>query len=151
MAFSKPRRSKGWPNWDHQCTQVVWRTGKRCKNPSVLGLDRCRKHGGQARYSQFKGWRRYLLWVLLPDTIRQTTPLHPVTDEMVEIVCNVLAQSILTETVHATAALKIAAAQHLFDALSVDVHPDPASLLAFLDRDDATRVIRVLRANRLIK
>jgi hypothetical protein len=88
---------------------------------------------------------------MLPETIRQTGVVSPVTDEEVEIVCNILAQYIVTGDAHATEGVRMKAIEYLFDAVAVNKHPDPAALLTHLTREQALLAINILRLNNLIK
>lgn len=143
-------RRKTWPKWTRQCGSFSWRTGQQCKNWAVRGTDRCKKHGSGGKNAK-QGWKRFLLWTMLPETIRQTGVVSPVTDEEVEIVCNILAQYIVTGDAHATEGVRMKAIEYLFDAVAVNKHPDPAALLTHLTREQALLAINILRLNNLIK
>lgn len=143
-------RRTNWPKWNRRCSSLSWRTGKPCGNWAVRGTDRCKRHGSGGKNAK-QGWKRYLLWTLLPETIRQTGVRSPVTDEEVEIVCNILAQYIVTGDAHATEGVRMKAIEYLFDAVAVDKHPDPAGLLTHLSRPDALVAINILRLNNLLK
>jgi len=146
----KGSTTKGWPRWDRQCSHIKWRTGEQCRNRAVRGCDTCRPHGAGGLWAQ-AGWKRYLLWVLLPDSIRNNGIVTPVLDDEVEIVCNVLAQWIVTGDAHASQSVRTAAIRWLFDACSIEEHPDPASLLTHLSREDAVEAVRILRRATLMK
>lgn len=150
MARKYEHLSSKWPKWDRQCSHIKWRTGERCRQKAVRGADICKRHGGGG-INRHQAWKRYLLWVLLPDSIRTNGIVTPVTDEEVEIVCNVLAQWCLTGDARASDGLRTAAVKYLFDAVSIETHPDPASLLDHLTREDAVLAIRILRRNGLIR
>lgn len=150
MGTKKRPSHRAWPKWDRQCDSFSWRTGKRCTQRAIRGLNTCRRHGGAGLKAAY-GWRRYLLWILLPESIRNNGVSGPVTDDEVEIVCNLLAQQIVTGDLHASATVRMHAIQYLFDAVSIEKHPDPAILLTHLSREDATMAIRILRRNGLMK
>lgn len=147
--FGKHLRSN-WPAWERQCGAIKWRTGTQCNNRSVRGADRCKQHGMGGIKSR-QAWKRYLLWVLLPESVRTNGIVTPVLDDEVEIVCNVLAQWCLTGDAHASEGVRMAAVRYLLDAVSIEAHPDPAALLTHLSREDATTAVRILRRNGLIR
>lgn len=126
-----------------------WRTGQQCRKWAIRGLDRCRKHGGGG-LNQVQGWKRYLLWVMLPETVRFTGEATPVTDEMVSIACMALADAMLTGDARLSAQARMKAVEFLFDSQAIDTHPDPASLLTHLSREDALTAVRILRLNGLM-
>ena len=89
----------GWPKWNRRCGAVLWRTGKPCANWANKGTDRCSAHGARGWWT-WQAWKRYLLWVLLPDTVRTNGIATPVLDEEVELVCSVLAEAVLAKGLH---------------------------------------------------
>jgi len=142
---------KGFPPWNHQCIAYSWQTGDRCKRAATRGTNHCKRHGGGGAFAAL-GWKRYLLWVLLPDSIRTTSAYHsPVTEEQIEILCNVLAQWVVTGDAHASEAVRMKAVEYLLDSVAVNKHEDPASLLTHLSHEDAVTAVRILRLNNLMK
>jgi len=115
-----------------------------------MGAKNCKRHGGAGEVSGERAWKRYLLWILLPDVIRYSQPRSPVLDDEVEIVCQIIAHAALYGDQHASDAVRMAAAEYLLDSASVLEHPDPAVLLTHLTRDQADTVVRILRMNNLL-
>lgn len=146
----KSQPQSRWPKWRHPCTAFSWRTGQPCRQWATLGNDCCKRHGGGGRWSQ-QGWKRYLLWVLLPESIRVTASRSPVLDEEVELLCNILAQYMVTGDAHATEGVRMKAIEFLFDAVTMERHPNPALLLTHLSREDAMEAVKILRVNNLLK
>jgi hypothetical protein len=88
--------------------------------------------------------------VLLPESVRYNMPYSPVTEEEVHVAAQALAEACLQGTVETSAALKLTAAQYLFESLTVVHHPDPESLLTHLSPEDAAATVLVLRRNGLM-
>ena len=149
LAMPKKELDSRWPKWNRYCNHVSWRTGKTCKARALIGTDQCKRHGRHSRTPI--GWKRYLLWVLLPETIRHTGVHTPVTDEEVEIVCNLIAQYVLAGDAHASEGVRMKALEFLFQSVAILEHPDPAILLTHLSREDADTAIKILRLNGLMK
>lgn len=139
-----------WPQWKRRCESFSWRTGAQCKAWSTIGYNHCRKHGGGGIHKE-KAWRRYLLWVLLPDTIKHTMVKSPFTDDEIEVAANIIAQYVVTGDSHASEGVRMKAIEYLFDSVTVENHPHPQELLTHLSKEDASEAIRILRLNGLIK
>jgi hypothetical protein len=77
-------------------------------------------------------------------------PYSPVTEEEVHVAAQALAEACLEGTVTTSHAAKLAAAEYLFEALTVVHHPDPESLLTHLSPEDAALTVLVLRRNGLM-
>lgn len=140
---------QGWPKWEMPCRAFSWQTGKPCKNPAVRGTNQCGTHGGRG-LNRIQGWKRYLLWVLLPETVRYTKLQDLITDEFVQVACQALAEEILTGDRRLSERARMAAVEYLFESQALEMHPDPALLLTHLSREDAQAAIRILRLNHLI-
>lgn len=138
-----------WPVWNRPCVRISWRTGKPCKGKTIRGTDLCHQHGGGG-INRVQGWKRYLLWVLLPESVRQTGIATPVTDEEVSVACQALAEAILTGDSRMTERQRMLAVEYLFASHTLDAHPDPASLLEHLSREDAVKAISILRRHNLL-
>lgn len=89
--------------------------------------------------------------MLLPESIRVTASRSPVLDEEVELLCNILAQYMVTGDAHATEGVRMKAIEFLFDAVTMERHPNPALLLTHLTREDAMEAVKILRVNNLLK
>lgn len=129
--------------------RTSWRTGKPCRAKTIRGTDLCYKHGGGG-VNRVQGWKRYLLWVLLPETVRYTGMATPVTDEAVSVACQALAEAILTGDSRMSERQRIHAVEYLFASQTLDAHPDPASLLDHLSREDAVKAVNILRRCNLL-
>lgn len=151
LNWYKKQIPPSWPKWKRQCTSLSWRSGKPCQQPSVMGTDRCARHGGRGRVHATVGWRRYLLWLLLPETIRTNNLQSPVLDQEVELICNILAQYMVTGDAHASESARMKAIEFLFDSVALQKHHDPALLLTHLKRSDAETAVEILRLNGLLK
>lgn len=151
LKWQKARIPDAWPKWKRQCNQLSWRSGKQCKANSVLGSERCRRHGGGGDVQGITAWKRYLLWILLPESIRTTAVRSPVTDQEVEVLCNVLAQYVVTGDSWASEATRTKAIEYLFDSVIVGTHQEPEILLTHLSKDDAATAVKILRDNGFLK
>ena len=150
MALVRPKAiPQNWPKWNRQCEAIRWQRGGRCKAAACLGSTKCKRHGGHGEVSGERAWKRYLLWILLPDAIRAQT-MSPVLDHEVEAVCQIIAHACLVGDQHASEAARMSAATYLLASAAAATHPDPALHLTHLSREDAEAAIRILRINGLL-
>jgi len=144
---------QGWPRWNRRCNATRWRTGTSCANWAIVGGDKCIRHNGNGEIARERAWKRYLLFALLPDTVREnrTRLWAPVLDEEVEMVQQVVAHAVLYGDQHANETVRMACVTYLLDAAAVAMHPDPAVLLTHLTREDADTAVRILQLNNLLR
>ena len=151
MPLTRPKQlPPHWPRWNRRCQRTNWRTGLQCKSFACTGADHCRRHGGHGEVSGERAWKRFLLWALLPDAIREGLN-SPLLDHEVEAACQIIATAALTGDAHASDAVRMRAAEWLLQEAAVATHPDPALLLTMWPREDAEIAIRILRDNGLMR
>jgi hypothetical protein len=155
--MARPKRTLqdlGLPPWGRSCTGKSRHAHQtyKCRAPAVAGSDRCSSHGGKGGVWKEQAWRYYLLNLLLPDAAAKVPRFRgPVTDDLIQILCQVIAEAALTGTTMASQNVKFRAAEFLLDSAALVTHPDPALLLTHLSRDDAAMAVSILVRNGLMK
>ena len=152
---TKPRKvyPESWPKWPFKCEHIHWRRGDQCKNLAVRGCRTCRRHGAGGIVEQ-RGYERYLLWCLLPESMRVTyaNSVSVVTDDMFDQMALALAKFALTGDERMSGRARLFAAVAIMQyATALETHPDPALLLTHLSRSDADTAIEILRRNGLMQ
>lgn len=142
MAKAPRKRPTGpaWPKWERLCTH--------CNKTALMGDACCKDHGGPLTDQRYHtNWKRYLMWVLLPERIRPSYPMPTGEDEL-HACMTALAETLLTGDVRLTQQMRVRVMNLVVNADQVDVLDDDEArnILSWLPEEDVRAVVGLLRS-----